>query len=757
MKMKCSFLQGDFELIVQAFFRDNYLISALPYYKEKRVELFSGIKKHLQLRFQGLEFEIGFFEGTFIDEYFGNFYPNILSDSGAYSTCGLKDAFKNVPAIICAAGPSIQSEIDKLKALSDQAIIIGAGTGMNILNRANLFPHFGVGIDPHEASRRRVLANFAYEIPYFYIRGFNKKAFAILNGIKMRFNGLDPFGVDSWFNQELYKKDFPIFHSKISTTHSCLGVAQWLGCNPIVCLGLDLSYTEGQRYPEKVMIDHPLDQKSEHMSIDEVSPTDRLQVKNNQDKTVYTRIDWLEEATAYSQFASSYKDIKLINSTYEGLKIPGITFKPLDDVIENILSDNFDLLNWTHSEIQMNRNNQVSKMDVLDALDKWNRGLKKVGAYALEVLLELVSAFESYHEKNRIQAVNKEKVDRLLRSIKGHFVYEFFFNTVWSYTSCLNKRKYFIYNHRPDLLTTEQKFIRELQIEIEKYSQIHKFVNSHTGIIEDAINDFKKREFALGKEVQEPDHAPFSDEESYSLNGHELNIHDWAEKLRDKESITEVKSLEKIEKHFPNGKLKSVSFLKKGNLHGPSIFYSETGTVLAEGWYMNGVREGKNNQYYFSGKLFSVQTFLEGCLDGPQYYVFESGKLKSLISYKKGVLDGKTVMYYRNGQIKRELNFRDGKLEGMERMWAETGQLLLELHYEGNLPVGRARAWHRNGQVKQEVIYYDQPDKFDRSEWDEEGNLIKSELYMPDDVGKKLARNWTRSRLGFPNLKTTWA
>ena len=97
-----------------------------------------------------------------------NYYKNILKLDGVHASRGLYEEFRNIPAIICGPGPSLDKNIDVLRTLGDRALIIAGGTGINALNAGGVIPHICVSIDPNTAQKTRIIASKSYDVPLLY-------------------------------------------------------------------------------------------------------------------------------------------------------------------------------------------------------------------------------------------------------------------------------------------------------------------------------------------------------------------------------------------------------------------------------------------------------------------------------------------------------------------------------------------------------------------------------------------------------------
>ena len=125
--------------------------------------------------------------------------------------------------------------------------------------------------------------------------------------------------------------------------------------------------------------------------------------------------------------------------------------------------------------------------------------------------------------------------------------------------------------------------------------------------------------------------------------------------------------------YYPSGSIKGEAYYLLGELHGPSSYYNEQGSLLAISWYVKGKQEGKTLQYYASGNLYSRQRYYNGEWHGLQEYYYEDGAKKTIMPYVHGRLHGQTLLYHDNGNLKREINFVDGKRKGVECHWNSDG------------------------------------------------------------------------------------
>ena len=172
--------------------------------------------------------------------------------------------------------------------------------------------------------------------------------------------------------------------------------------------------------------------------------------------------------------------------------------------------------------------------------------------------------------------------------------------------------------------------------------------------------------------------------------------------------------------YYLDGTIESECYYQKGELYGPSRFFSESGVCLSESWYFEGKKEGKVTRRFLSGKVASIQRYKRGLLHGKQEFYYDNGAIKTMMDYKSGALDGEVILYWPSGLKKREVSFQRGLRSGFDRMWNTGGTLIDEGEYKNGDPIGLHRRFFEDGAPLEERRY-DTPLKYDLKKWDING------------------------------------
>jgi len=280
---------------------------------------------------------------TYGARYYLNFYRNLSVLSDSFDGEALFGKYKNVPAVIVGAGPSLDKNGELLKSIGDKGLIFSGGSGLLALLAKGIQPHFAGAIDPNPLQAERMIRSKAYKGPLFYRLRLLPEALKVISGPKLYIPGSGGFDTAEWIENEL-----GIEGQNIEEGHNVVAflvaIAEKMGCNPIVLVGLDLGYPEGKIYADGVEEGKP--------------PEDTVIKKDIYGQPFVTKYMWLQESRWLSKFKEENPDVQLINATEGGLGAEGVENRSLHEVLDTYFTKQRDLkpsftpLNMTSEQLK---------------------------------------------------------------------------------------------------------------------------------------------------------------------------------------------------------------------------------------------------------------------------------------------------------------------------------------------------------------------------------------------------------------------
>lgn len=154
--------------------------------------------------------------------------------------------------------------------------------------------------------------------------------------------------------------------------------------------------------------------------------------------------------------------------------------------------------------------------------------------------------------------------------------------------------------------------------------------------------------------------------------------------------------------YYPTGEREAVNEFSEDGIIANSKVYYQNGNLLAEGKYINQKKEGiwlyysepdnklltrenykagkihgeRKSYYAETGNILENFIYENGLKNGPYKKYFPDGNVMTEGSYLKGELQGEFVSFYPNGQVQVRGNYNNGRQIGNWEYFDESGQML---------------------------------------------------------------------------------
>lgn len=277
--------------------------------------------------------------------------PNILHDID-------RRFFKGKPAIIVAAGPSLNEEFENLRHIKENglAYIFSVGSAINALIEHGIYPDAACTYDPQDINYKVIQV----------IKDKAIKGVPLIFGSSVGFETLEDYPnkmLHMLVNQDTIT---PAFIGDNLTTHvdyvndaPSIAVVTYqllskLECSDIILVGQNLAYIDEDHYAKG--IDYGRGTKASEINLENAILTQ--DVYGNEVKTSEGFNSMRKELEMY---ISNRQSINTINTTKGGASILGTKFIPLENIIEDHLTNRVVIDNWydcsnTYDIEKVNRN-----------------------------------------------------------------------------------------------------------------------------------------------------------------------------------------------------------------------------------------------------------------------------------------------------------------------------------------------------------------------------------------------------------------
>jgi hypothetical protein len=177
--------------------------------------------------------------------------PAIAAEADA---AALDGAARGVPAILVAAGPSLDHAIPALRALQHQALIVSVDTASGALFHAGIAPHLIVAVDPAEQNARHLTdlppSPDTWLVAEASVDPLAMQCFA---GRTFLFSVSDH---QPWPWLRSLGREAGRLRAWGSVLTTAFDLTLRMGCDPIAFVGADLAFTGNRPYARNVTYEH---------------------------------------------------------------------------------------------------------------------------------------------------------------------------------------------------------------------------------------------------------------------------------------------------------------------------------------------------------------------------------------------------------------------------------------------------------------------------------------------------------------------
>lgn len=257
----------------------------------------------------------------------------------------------DVPAILVAAGPSVEENISILKKAKGRAVIFAVDRILDYLLDSGVEPDFVLTIDGKKGVEYFTKKSNIM-IPLITYYEANYDILKIHHGIKV-------FCTFNIFTQKIYSSANHVPPNVIPSGSVALvgfTTCAELGFKKVILVGQDLAYDS---------------EKSHAGNINEESDGNRdVYIDGINGGKVKSRYDWREFVTRYEDLMHEYSDVEVIDAKKKGAKIKGSIVMPLEEAIDTYCCKNFE-----PEKVIDNIETTFTKQDIIKVKEYLNKSL----------------------------------------------------------------------------------------------------------------------------------------------------------------------------------------------------------------------------------------------------------------------------------------------------------------------------------------------------------------------------------------------
>ncbi|RKY34179.1 MAG: hypothetical protein DRP78_06930 [Candidatus Omnitrophota bacterium] len=231
----------------------------------------------------------------------------------------LFNQFKNIPAIIVSAGPSLDKNVCFLQKAKGKSLILSTDTAFKILLKHKIVPDFVFTMDFQQASKKHFTNVFIDDVPLIFDA---EAASASLKAHKGRkFCSVSNNDLAVWLNNYLFNKG--VVHKGMCVAHFAFSSALQMGCAPIIFVGQDLSFPGGVTHAQGTSSRQKVSSNRSKL----------MRISNQETGETFLTAEAMYIYLRHFETMIANTSIRCINATQGGVNIKGTEVMPLKQVI----------------------------------------------------------------------------------------------------------------------------------------------------------------------------------------------------------------------------------------------------------------------------------------------------------------------------------------------------------------------------------------------------------------------------------------
>lgn len=393
--------------------------------------------------------------------------PNILLEK--------KGKFQGKPAIIVAAGPSLNEEIENLRCIKEKglAYIFSVGSAINTLLYHGIYPDAATTYDPGEFNQNvftKVKEKGIKDIPMIFGSSVGYETLIDYPGKKYHMITSQDT-VSNYYLKNKDGKPINIVQDAPSIAVVTVQLLYELGFNPIILVGQNLAYKGKKRHSEGISYSKDVTDKEIEKGI---------WVKDVYGNEVLTNEGYNNMRMQMEYYIKTLPNIEVINTTKGGAHIEGADFKELSVVMEEYLKEKVVEDDWLEgNKTQYDKEHLKIQLEKMDRA--YRRALKLMDEY-----YDILNTIERLIKNQNFNQAEKTylKLDKALRKIERN---DYFMTFILP----MNRVQYELLANSIDSLNEERNPIEKGRRIVESFKKFMDLCKEDIGKIDEIYSEIK--------------------------------------------------------------------------------------------------------------------------------------------------------------------------------------------------------------------------------------------------------------------------
>jgi len=332
-----------------------------------------------------------------------------------YNTRKLAEAIPHdVPAVLVAAGPSLNNDLQELKKLKGKAFILAVDTAVKPLLNAGIVPDAFITIDSNKVTdlvKIEAIKDTPVIAPvsanYYILEQQRGKKIFYFDGYVLPYLAYQEAG-----------KILPDVSTGGSVACSGFSLLYKMGFETIILVGQDLAYTNNKSHADGTFQDIMPEENTENM----------LQVKGNYEEKVPTRTDfkiYIDWFNMYIKGAKEHGTMRVINATSGGAYLEGTELMPLKSAREKLCTRDVDFETYIdHMESDFSAEDRKKVIAFLHSVPEELNQIKKDAKALTSVYKKILSISKSGRLDKEAYLKQLKKAKKLRKKCESKPAYQ---------------------------------------------------------------------------------------------------------------------------------------------------------------------------------------------------------------------------------------------------------------------------------------------------------------------------------------------